>query len=70
MSLKIGTAVAVGEFWYIRNKGGSGLYVGKVLSIDGHVIKVQTSTYTSHVKFIEADVDAIFVQKREAQSYD
>jgi hypothetical protein len=70
MSLKIGKAVEVGEFWYIRNKGCRGLYVGKVLSIDGRVTKVQTSTYTSHVQFIEADVDAVFVQKREAHSYD
>lgn len=60
----------IGEFWYVRNKGGSGLYVVKVLGIDGRIAKVQASQYTSHTKFIEVDVDAVFVQKREAQSYD
>ena len=70
MSLKIGMPIKVGEFWYVRNSAGSGLYVAKVLAIDGNIVKVQKSTYTSSTAFMEYGVDAVFVQKREAQSYD
>jgi hypothetical protein len=57
--------VNVGEFWYVRNKDASQLYIVKINSIDQNVICIQKSEYASTIAFIEYGVDTKFVQKRK-----